>query len=376
MVERKIERKKRKLEDENRQFQNEWEKICTFFIHVKDKAVCLICRHSISILKSYNLKRHHEQKHGEIDKLTVSERKAKLQSLKNNLTSQQYIFHKQTAQPNGIVSVSFQVYNISAKYMKPFTDGNYIKDCLIAVVEEICPEKLDLFTQISLSLQTVERRIENISREICASLNTITTSFVYFSLALDETSDINDTAQFAIFIRDVDSQMNIIEELLELVSLKGTTTGRDIKDAVINCAQSRQIRYEKSCRHCNRWNPFNAVGSLVVTASDSRPERLGSMPPNILRVHTEYVLVKSMGPKSCGLSHERRNWRIFHSPSVHAEIVEVETGDVAIVKSVDPKVLWVVAAETTSARDWRIVPFPSAPGLNCEGGGRWCRHLS
>ncbi|GFS90922.1 hypothetical protein TNCV_3027681 [Trichonephila clavipes] len=28
------------------------------------------------------------------------------------------------------------------------------------------------------------------------------------------------------------------------------------------------------------------------------------MPPNTLRVHTEYVLVKSVGSKSCGLSHE------------------------------------------------------------------------
>ncbi|GFX16039.1 hypothetical protein TNCV_4702981 [Trichonephila clavipes] len=35
--------------------------------------------------------------------------------------------------------------------------------------------------------------------------------------------------------------MNITEELLELVNLKGTTTGSDIKDAVINCTQSRQI---------------------------------------------------------------------------------------------------------------------------------------
>ncbi|GFV82641.1 uncharacterized protein TNCV_1618701 [Trichonephila clavipes] len=179
------------------------------------------------------LKRHYEQKHGE--------RKAKLQSLKNNLTSQQYIFHKQTAQSNGIVSASFRVSHIIAKNMKPFTDGNYIKDSLIAAVEEICTEKLDLFTQISLSRKTVERRIENISREIRASLNTITTSFVYFSLALDKKSDINDTAQLAIFVRGVDSQMNIAEELLELVSWKCTTTGRYIKDAVINCAQNRQI---------------------------------------------------------------------------------------------------------------------------------------
>ncbi|GFW36960.1 general transcription factor II-I repeat domain-containing protein 2A [Trichonephila clavipes] len=35
--------------------------------------------------------------------------------------------------------------------------------------------------------------------------------------------------------------MNITEELLEHVSLKSPTTGRDIKNAVINCAQSHQI---------------------------------------------------------------------------------------------------------------------------------------
>ncbi|GFW58202.1 uncharacterized protein TNCV_2633761 [Trichonephila clavipes] len=47
--------------------------------------------------------------------------------------------------------------------------------------------------------------------------------------------------------------------------------------------------------HLKKW----AVGSLVVRASDSRPEGLGSMPvpPNTLRVHTEYVLVKSVDQK-------------------------------------------------------------------------------
>ncbi|GFU88525.1 uncharacterized protein TNCV_4442021 [Trichonephila clavipes] len=44
---------------------------------------------------------------------------------------------------------------------------------------------------------------------------------------------------------------------------------------------------------------MRAVNSLVVRAPDSGLEGLGSMPvpPNTLRVHTEYVLVKSVGPK-------------------------------------------------------------------------------
>ncbi|GFV50415.1 hypothetical protein TNCV_3336051 [Trichonephila clavipes] len=54
------------------------------------------------------------------------------------------------------------------------------------------------------------------------------------------------------------------------------------------------------------------------------------MPPNTHRIRTEYVLVKSVGPKSSGLSHERRDWKIFPSLQFNAEILELEIGGVAI----------------------------------------------
>ncbi|GFX81185.1 hypothetical protein TNCV_1911771 [Trichonephila clavipes] len=67
-----------------------------------------------------------------------------------------------------------------------------------------------------------------------------------------------------------------------------------------------------------------SFGELEHRTPDRKAWDRCPMPPNTLRVHTEYVLVKSLGLKSCGLNHERRDWRIFPSPSVHAEIVEVE----------------------------------------------------
>ncbi|GFW96819.1 uncharacterized protein TNCV_2159551 [Trichonephila clavipes] len=57
------------------------------------------------------------------------------------------------------------------------------------------------------------------------------------------------------------------------------------------------------------------------------------MPPNTLREHTEYVLVKSVRPK-------------------------------------------VLRESITSAGDWRIFPSSSVPCQNCGGGDRWCHHLS
>ncbi|GFU77512.1 hypothetical protein TNCV_3498851 [Trichonephila clavipes] len=73
------------------------------------------------------------------------------------------------------------------------------------------------------------------------------------------------------------------------------------------------------------------VGSLVVRASNSRPEGLDSMseatkyPPSV----TEYVLVKSVGPKSCGLSRAQGLENIS-LPFSSLQKLEVEIGGVAI----------------------------------------------
>ncbi|GFS76152.1 uncharacterized protein TNCV_4667261 [Trichonephila clavipes] len=74
-----------------------------------------------------------------------------------------------------------------------------------------------------------------------------------------------------------------------------------------------------------------AMGSLVLRASDSRPEGLGSMPPNTRRVHTENVLVKSVGPKVlCAESRVQGTGEYFPPLQSHGKFVKAEIGGVAI----------------------------------------------
>jgi len=49
--------------------------------------------------------------------------------------------------------------------------------------------------------------------------------FEFFALALDETTDITNTAQLAIFIREVTSDFKIHEDLFSLEPMHGTTHG-------------------------------------------------------------------------------------------------------------------------------------------------------
>ena len=111
--------------------------------------------------------------------------------------------------------------------MKPFTDGDFVKDCLMAVVEVICPEKKKLFFNVSLSATTVTRRIEEMSEDVKTRQQDCLKNLQYFSIAIDESTDTTDTAQLAVFVRGVTSNFDIFEDFVELVPIKGTTTGAD-----------------------------------------------------------------------------------------------------------------------------------------------------
>ncbi|KAL6480985.1 hypothetical protein MHYP_G00090650 [Metynnis hypsauchen] len=69
--------------------------------------------------------------------------------------------------------------------------------------------------------------------------------FVAFSLVVDESNDVSDTAQLSVFIRGVDSNLRVTEELLGLKSMHGTTTGKEIFEEVSKCVTEMKLPWNK-----------------------------------------------------------------------------------------------------------------------------------
>ena len=78
----------------------------------------------------------------------------------------------------------------------------------------------------SLLRFTVSRRTNDLSDNIIETLiERLKSCAVLFSLALDESTDISDTALLVIFIRAVSVGFDVLEEFLDMATLSSTTTG-------------------------------------------------------------------------------------------------------------------------------------------------------
>ncbi|XP_076284494.1 general transcription factor II-I repeat domain-containing protein 2-like [Lasioglossum baleicum] len=126
------------------------------------------------------------------------------------------------------IRANYLVSQIFAKKMKPFYDGEMVKECLLAIADAAFPNQKDIISKISLSRFTVARRIDELSENIEESLRKHISKLEWISLAVDESCDNNDTAQLAAFLRGTDSSFNVMEEFASLVPISGTTTRDDM----------------------------------------------------------------------------------------------------------------------------------------------------
>lgn len=58
-----------------------------------------------------------------------------------------------------------------AKDSKPFSKGEFLKECMVETAGLLCPESKGKFENISLSRRTVTRRVELIDEDIASDLN-------------------------------------------------------------------------------------------------------------------------------------------------------------------------------------------------------------
>ncbi|XP_077340594.1 general transcription factor II-I repeat domain-containing protein 2A-like [Lithobates pipiens] len=118
-----------------------------------------------------------------------------------------------------------------------------------------------MVSDLQLSRHTVEHRISDINTSIQSKLHSDLQACEYFSVALDESCDIQDKAQLAIFVRSVSNDCLIKEELLDIMPLKDRTRGIDVKDTMMDAFVKANL----------------PIAKLTAIATDGAPAMIGSV---------------------------------------------------------------------------------------------------
>lgn len=192
--------------------------------------------------------------------------------MKNTFTSQQKAY-----------AASLRVSWILNKKMIPISHSEIVKDCLLAISTEMLKDTqhdgvIKIFKSIPLSHDTNSRRLEDIDNNLKELiLDGVRNSETGFSLAVDETGDINGVAQLGVYVRYFKDCIR--DELLDLVPMHAHTRGKDIFESLVRLFD----RYEL-CMSNMVCIVTDGCPSMI-SASEGLVSRLRQMNPNLLSYH-------------------------------------------------------------------------------------------
>ena len=223
--------------------------------------MCLLCHDTND--KWSNLKGHFDAKHMHMYKnYSADQCKTEAARLQSQLDQQLSLFKKQASKASEdaerCTHASYVVSLLIAKKMYPFTDADFVKECILATVDVICPEQHNAFMAIPLSAHTATRHMEDLASDVWSSMLTKFISLDIFSITLDESCDIKDTVQVAIFVHGIMHDIKVVEDFLSLIPMKVMTTGKDVLHALLPAL-----------------NGFD-LSKLISVTTDSAPSMVGS----------------------------------------------------------------------------------------------------
>jgi len=287
--------KRRKVDKECRKFNEEWT-TKYFFIEWKSKALCLICRETVAILKDLN--RHYETKHNASgENLSENNRMKQITALRESLQKQHVMISLTCVSQELVTDASLVVAYKLAKH-KPFSDREFVKECMDATVKIICPEVEMRLKKVSLSRRTIVRIVDSISTNLADQLASKIKKFHYFSICLDERTDVMDTAQMLICISKIDRDFNVTEELLSMESLKHTT-GEDLFRHLCDCIDRHKLHWDK----------------LVSITTDGAPSLTGKNVALVKKVNDEVSGMypgRKVIPLHCNIHQESSCKSVLH----------------------------------------------------------------
>lgn len=259
-----------------------------------EKPQCVICNDILSAesMKPNKLIRHFNTKHPNFADKDIDFFKRKADSVKRSRLDSGGLYQQQNV---AAVEASYLVALRIAKAKKPHTIA---EDLLLPCTKDIVrlmlgTEYVKKLNPISLSNDTVKRRIEDMSSDILQQVvdEIKSTPLGIFSMQLDESTDVANCSQLMVYVRYV-RDCDFKDEFLFCSPLETTTTARDVFEKVGSFFQNHQITWGSVCGVCTDGAPamLGCRSGFQRLVSNESPKVIGTH----CMIHRQVLATKTL----------------------------------------------------------------------------------
>ncbi|XP_068235711.1 general transcription factor II-I repeat domain-containing protein 2-like [Palaemon carinicauda] len=127
----------------------------------------LICNQQIAVLKKYHIGRHYDTNHVQIyKKYSGKAHEDKIKELELSVKKQQSLSKNFRQVSDACVKASYIISNEIAVSSRPFTEGDFVKKCMLLTADVIYPDKRQALANISLSRNTKAEGVNETAEDI------------------------------------------------------------------------------------------------------------------------------------------------------------------------------------------------------------------
>ncbi|KAK1339042.1 hypothetical protein QTO34_019715 [Cnephaeus nilssonii] len=219
------------------------------FIEKNGRSFCVLYTETV-VSRTWNINRHFETNHSQLLEKSEDERKEYISRQLHLYKSQSNSILKFTKGSTNLTSASLSIAHSIAQHGKALSEGEFIKETLLTCAPVLFHDMqnkdaiIKRISELPLSRNIIKDRIMRLNTNVQHQLKRDIRKCKYFSISLDETTDVTSHAQLAIIGRYSDG-LTMREELIKLVSVSTSKSGSEICKVVIQTFRDLSIDISK-----------------------------------------------------------------------------------------------------------------------------------
>ncbi|CAK6435736.1 unnamed protein product [Pipistrellus nathusii] len=205
-------------------------------------ARCLLCAHLVESACERDVRRHYEAEHRYYQRyVEEGEREALVERLRQGDIPEVV----PPTPEERAARAGLGIARLLALRGRGGGEGDFVYQCLEVVLNDVLPDHVGVLGGLDLSPETIRQRVLNMNENLRGQLFNRAKDFRAYSLALDDQAFVAYENYLLVFVRGVDVDLEVQEELLTIINLTNHFSVGALMAAILEALQTAGLSLQR-----------------------------------------------------------------------------------------------------------------------------------